>query len=711
MADQHPPAFVEEQTFRLAFEALPTAVCIVQRLVAPGGGAQDWQYLAVNPAMQRLIGASDVVGRPLRAQGADAEKDLAALLDRASASGDGVSAKQPFGPDDAACRIEIAPLRGGGEERLLVHVRPVAEPDCGQITAQLRTQMLLDNFGEGYCTIEMIFDDDGEPVDYRFLDANTAFYRQTGLRDAVGRQILAIEPEIGRQWLDIYGEVARTGVPRRFERRSDVLGHWYDVFAFRVGTPEQGHVGVLFHDIDDRKRTEAALRESEERLRQFGDASQDILWLRDPETLQLRYLTSAIETIHGVKREEALREDNLARWLEMVLPEDRSRVEQAIDRLRGGEKATFDYRIRRADGSIRWLRDTDFPITDGDGRVVLIGGIVHDLTEVRETDRRLKTLIEGIPQLVWRAAEGGEWTWASPQWEDFTGLTARDSAGLGWLAALHPDDRTKALRFWEQAASTGALEIEGRIRHAASGSYRWFQTRATPVRDTSGEIVEWLGTSTDVQDLKEMQERQKFLLSELQHRVRNLLGMIRSIVRQSAQQHEGAEDYVAHLTGRIDAVARTQVLLTRAAGAQVDLEGLIRDELRANLADEAQLTLAGPVVELAAKPAENLTMALHELAANAIKYGALGNGGTLAIEWRRTQRGGVTWLELDWREHCPQATTRPLRRGFGTELIEERIRYELKGEGRMTMTESGMTAHVAFPLTRSSSIFASGPVR
>ncbi len=710
MAEQHLAAAVEDRTFRLAFEALPTAACIVQRLSAPGGAAQGWQFIAVNSAMQGLLGPGEAAGRTMGAHGGDAQRQLAALLDRACTSGKPVSAEQAFGRNSTASRIEIAPLHGA-DGRFVVHVRPVTGPDWGQTTAQMRTQMLSDDFGEGYCTIQMIFDESGKPVDYRFLDANAAFHSQTGLRNAVGQRILAVEPGIGQQWLDIYGEIARTGVPRRFERRSSVLGHWYDVFAFQVGAPEQHRVGVLFHDIDDRKRTEAALRESEERLRQFGDASQDILWLRDPETLQLQYLTPAIETIHGVKREEALREDNLARWLEMVLPDDRPGVEQGIARLRSGEKATFDYRIRRADGSVRWLRDTDFPIADGDGRVVLIGGIVHDLTEVHEAGRRLQTLIEGMPQLVWRAAEGGEWTWASPQWEAFTGLSMRESSGHGWLAALHPNDRDKAVRFWKQAADTGELEIEGRIRHAASGSYRWFQTRATPVRDPDGRIVEWLGTSTDVQDLKEMHERQRLLLAELQHRVRNLLGMLRSIVRQSAQQHDSAESYVAHLTGRIDAMARTQVLLTRAAGAQVDLEGLIRDELRANIADETQLSLAGPEVELAAKPAENLTMALHELATNAIKYGALGNGGTLAVEWRRTQRGGVTWLELDWREHCPHSSAHPLRRGFGTELIEERIPYELKGEGRMTMTDDGMTAHIAFPLTRSGSILGSGPVR
>ena len=84
-----------------------------------------------------------------------------------------------------------------------MHVRPETEAGWRQTTAQSRSQMLLDSLDEGYCTIEMIFDESGEPADYRFIEANAAFHDQTGLQDAVGRRMLAIEPEIDRQWLDI----------------------------------------------------------------------------------------------------------------------------------------------------------------------------------------------------------------------------------------------------------------------------------------------------------------------------------------------------------------------------------------------------------------------------------------------------------------------------------------------------------------------------
>jgi PAS domain S-box-containing protein len=115
---------------------------------------------------------------------------------------------------------------------------------------------------------------------------------------------------------------------------------------------------------------QARLHESEERLRQFGEASSDILWIRDADTLQWTYLTPAFETIYGLDRETALRGDNLTSWLDLILPEDRPAALANIERLRAGERAAFEYRIRRpSDGDVRWVRNTDFPMLGTTGEV------------------------------------------------------------------------------------------------------------------------------------------------------------------------------------------------------------------------------------------------------------------------------------------------------------------------------------------------------
>lgn len=142
-----------------------------------------------------------------------------------------------------------------------------------------------------------------------------------------------------------------------------------------------------------RASAETRLRESEEGLRDFGDAASDVLWVRNARTLQWEYLTAAFDSICGMSREKALAGDNFTTWLELILPEDREHVQAAIERIRKGERATFEYRIcRPLDGEIRWLRDADFPMLDDAGKVAHIGGIGQDITDLKRQLARFAEL-------------------------------------------------------------------------------------------------------------------------------------------------------------------------------------------------------------------------------------------------------------------------------------------------------------------------------
>ena len=139
--------------------------------------------------------------------------------------------------------------------------------------SEARYRTLLDAIDEGFCVIEVLFDGD-RPVDYRFLEANPAFIAQTGLRDAIGRTVRELVPTHEAHWFEIYGRVAVTGEPTRFEAPAEALGRWYDVYAFRIGQPGAYRVAILFTDITARKRAEAALAASAARqafLVRLGD--------------------------------------------------------------------------------------------------------------------------------------------------------------------------------------------------------------------------------------------------------------------------------------------------------------------------------------------------------------------------------------------------------------------------------------------------------
>ena len=148
---------------------------------------------------------------------------------------------------------------------------------------------LFDAIDHGFCIVEVLFDEESHPLDYRFIEINATFQAQTGLKDAVGKTMRSLEPDHEAHWFDIYGEIALTGSPLRFEKPAGALGRWYDVYAFRVGAPDERRVAILFNDITQRKRDEERLallnREIDHRAKNMLTVIGSIARLSDAETV------------------------------------------------------------------------------------------------------------------------------------------------------------------------------------------------------------------------------------------------------------------------------------------------------------------------------------------------------------------------------------------------------------------------------------------
>jgi ammonium transporter, Amt family len=153
-----------------------------------------------------------------------------------------------------------------------------AEESIAELRAsEARYRTLFDSIDEGLCTIEVIFDERERPVDYRFLRINAAFENQTGLRDAVGKRMRELAPAHEQHWFDIYGRIALTGEPVRFQNHAEQLGRWYDVYAFRIGEPAARQVAILFRDITEQRRMESALRDAKEAAEAASLAKSEFL--------------------------------------------------------------------------------------------------------------------------------------------------------------------------------------------------------------------------------------------------------------------------------------------------------------------------------------------------------------------------------------------------------------------------------------------------
>jgi len=325
-----------------------------------------------------------------------------------------------------------------------------------------------------------------------------------------------------------------------------------------------------------------------------------------------------------------------------------------------------------------------------------------------DDERRFRAVAELVPDLLWSSNAAGRVGWCNQQWHDYTGFTLEQSRGEGWLEAIHPDDRAGTRAACQAAFGAGQpVEHRHRIRRH-DGEHRWHAMRLAPVRDGYGHVTGWFAALTDVDDLERLQSHERQLLGEVQHRVRNALAVVRSLVRRTAEHSGSLPDFVRHLDGRLAAFARAQAYVTRDPGHGVDLATLVADEFVAQGAREGeQVTITGPELRLTPEAAETLGLVVHELATNAVKHGALDvEGGMVGVAWDLTN--DARHLALEWREHVPDGDVALGRAGFGTELLMQSLPYELGALVAREVSPTGLRWRIVVPLEQ---VVVTGPKR
>lgn len=264
-------------------------------------------------------------------------------------------------------------------------------------------------------------------------------------------------------------------------------------------------------------------------------------------------------------------------------------------------------------------------------------------------------------------------------------------------ASVHRDD---IARFDEvvEAAAAGAEDYDIEYRNVwPDGSIHWVQVRGRST-DVDGQ-PRMVGISMDITNRKEIEQRQWLLTAELDHRVKNLLAVIQSLVAQTRQGATDLDKFATNLDGRLQAIARTNNLLSRSRWQGANLAEIIRDEMQAFTGqDPERVSLAGGDLLVRPKAATALGMAVHELATNAAKYGALSTpGGSVSIEWRREPGPKQGDLMLRWQERGGPPVGTPKRRGFGSTLIERVLAFEVDGHATQDFAREGLVCTIAIP--------------
>jgi PAS domain S-box-containing protein len=315
--------------------------------------------------------------------------------------------------------------------------------------------------------------------------------------------------------------------------------------------------------------------------------------------------------------------------------------------------------------------------------------------ELRKSEERLRLAFEAAQMGWWDYdIRANQVTW-SPSLVRMMGCSP-DSFGAtldGALTVVHPDDRERFLALIRQGTTEGrGGSCELRFTRP-DGSTRWSLAAGQVIRDQNNQPTHFAGVDLDITDRKQAEERQLMLVRELDHRAKNLLAVVQSIVRLT--HAESMAEFIASVDGRIRALARAHNLLAEARWQNVDLGRIVAEEIAPFAANpQRPITTQGPPVSLHPPSAQSLALVLHELVTNAVKYGALSvPQGRVTLRWQLKPEA----LQVHWIETGGPAVGVPTRKGFGTRVVGASIESQLRGRAVFDWRPEGLHCTLTIP--------------
>ncbi|MCJ2099785.1 PAS domain S-box protein [Methylobacterium sp. E-046] len=540
--------------------------------------------------------------------------------------------------------------------------------------SETRYRTLFETIEVGFCILRLRFDADGRAVDYLIEEANPAFARQTGA-DLAGRWVSTFAPGLERHWFDIYGRVARTGEPARFENYASVFGRWFDVRAHRVGEPGDHRVAVFFNDITARRNAELLAETNERELRLIADALPVLIAFIDAGHVY-RFANEAYVDWFFVPPGEVVGRD----VRRLLGPAGYAARKDFIDRALGGESVLFELDWPHRDGRPRVAEIRYLPRRDAGGAVDGFHVFVQDVTDRHRAEALLRSEKSELEAQVaartaerdeiWRVSSDllcvatldGHFTSLNPAWRTTLGWSEDELRGKPFLDFVHPDDhastRTAAAGLVRGEAQ---LSFENRYRHR-DGSYRWLSWNAVPrgglvysaVRDVTEAKAAAEALAKTEEALRQSQKMEAVgqLTGGLAHDFNNMLaGIVGSLElmqtrmlqgRMSDMERyigaaQGAAKRAAALTHRLLAFSRRQTLDPKPTDVNRLVEGMV-DLVRRTVGPAVPVEFVGMggVWPTLVDPSQ-LENALLNLCINA--RDAMPDGGRITIET------GNRWLD------------------------------------------------------------------
>jgi PAS domain S-box-containing protein len=496
----------------------------------------------------------------------------------------------------------------------------------------------------------------------------------------------------------------------RWHRRRDNSHFWGsgELMPLRAhGGAVEGFVKIL-RDRTEQRRAEETLREAQALNTLILNSGRDCIIVVGLDARMQFVSPGGIESMELTDAAELFGRS----WLELWAEADRAAARLAVEEAKAGRIGRFQGFCPTHGGTPKWWDVVVSPLAGAEASASRLMAVSRDITTQKQAEMRLAQSEERLSLALRAASMVGIWdgdleagrVYGDANFARIYGVDPEVAAAgqpLGhYVNSIHPED-APVVRAEVQKLYEGGDEFihEHRIVRP-DGELRWVVARGRLVRNAAGQPVRFVGASVDITDRRMAEERQRLLMEELAHRVKNMLTVVQAIASQTLRGSGVSPEAREVLSKRLMALSRAHDLLMQGQWSEASLLALVEGTARLHAHGEAErFRIAGPEITLGSRTAMAMALVLHELATNAVKYGALSvpEGQVLAV-WETVEFGGEARLRFRWEEVGGPLVVPPTRQGFGTRLIERSFGQSLGAIMRLDYPDTGVTFILDAPL-------------
>jgi PAS domain S-box-containing protein len=492
-------------------------------------------------------------------------------------------------------------------------------------------------------------------------------------------------------------------VDERWHRRRDNSQFWGsgELMPLRQpGGAVEGFIKIL-RDRTEQRRADDALREAQTLNTLILNSSRDCILVLDLEAC-IRFVSPG--GIASMEMTDPAAVLGLS-WLDLWTDQDRAAAALAVEETKAGRIGRFQGFCATLRGTPKWWDVVVSPLSGAEGSAERLMTVGRDITTQKQAEICLARSEERLSLALRAASMVGIWdgdlvarlVFGDANFARIYGIDPEVAAAgqpLGhYVNSIHPEDAAAVRAEVQELYESGDEFMHEHRIVRPDGEIRWIVARGRLVRNAAGQPVRFSGASVDITDRRMAEERQRLLMEELAHRVKNTLTVVQAIASQTLRGSGASPEAREALNTRLMALSRAHELLMQGGWSEASLLALVEETARLHAHGEAgRFRIAGPDILLGSRAAMALALVLHELATNAVKYGALSvPEGQVLVLWETVDIGGEAQLRFRWEEVGGPPVVPPERQGFGTRLIARSFGQSLAATVRLDYARAGVT--------------------